>query len=80
MAEPAFFAEVFGFAGLGAVDLGVYVEAVFVGDEVLAVVEQVDFLGAALFLTGCFFGDEKSMDANLYMPQRIAKVIINSMF
>jgi hypothetical protein len=48
--------------------------------EVLAVGEYVDFLGAALFLTGCFFGDEKSMDANLYMPQRIAKVIINSMF
>ena len=48
--------------------------------EVLAAGEYVDFLGAVLFLTGCFFGDEKSMDENLYMPQRIAKVIINSMF
>jgi hypothetical protein len=48
--------------------------------EVLAAGEYVDFLGAALFLTDCFFGDEKSMDANLYMPHRIAKVIINSMF
>ena len=55
-------------------------EALFVGEEVLAVVEYVDFLGAALFLTGCFFEDEKSMDANLYIPQRIAKVIISSMF
>ena len=43
-------------------------------------VEYVDFLGAAFFFTGCFFEEEKSMDANLYMPQRIAKVIINSMF
>jgi hypothetical protein len=78
--KPALFAvEVFGFAGVGAGDLGVWEGAVLAG-EVLAVVEYVDFLGAAFFLTGCFFGDEKSMDANLYMPQRIAKVIINSMF
>ena len=65
---------------MGAEDLGVLVEAFFVGEEVFAVVEYVDFLGAALFFTGCFFEGEKSMDANLYMPQRIAKVIINSMF
>ncbi len=40
LAELAFFAgEAFGFAGVGAEDLGVYVEAFFVGEEVLAVVE-----------------------------------------
>ena len=61
-------------------DLEVYVVDFFVGEVAPVVVEYVDFLGADLFLIGCFFGDEKSTDANLYMPQRIAKAIINSMF
>jgi hypothetical protein len=80
VAEPAFFAAgFFGFEGVCAVDLEVYVAGFFAGEVVLVVVVLVDFLGAALFLTGCFLGDEKSLDANLYIPQRIAKVTINSM-
>ena len=60
-------------------DLEVYVVDFFVGEVAPVVVEYVDFLGADLFLTDCFFGDEKRLEASLYTPQRIAKAIINSM-
>ncbi len=50
----------------------------FLAGVVVLVVVEGGFLGPARFLTGRFFGDEKSMDANLYKPQRIANVTINS--
>ncbi len=52
----------------------------FAGEVVLLVAVLVDFLGAALFLTGRFLGDEKSLDVSLYKPQKIATETINSMF
>jgi len=56
---------IFGFAGAGAGGLGLKVEARFIVEVLPVFVEEVDFLGATRFLTGCFLGGEKSIEPNL---------------